>query len=155
MLAVVPFAMPEADAQRGAGASSAWTRLNAEQMTADGGRPAVRGACERGRIPAFFTLIHLPLIAGDPSTVFRQPESIVLSQSAARKYFGDADPIGRTLVTGKGNCDAADTACQGDMITLKVTGVMADLLHNTHLTRVMPSFPTPRPPITISRTCST
>ena len=99
------------------------TRLNAEQMTLTAGN---RQFVEHVDVvdPGFFTLIHLPLVAGDPDAVFRQPESIVLSQSAARKYFGDADPIGRTLVTGRGNCGASDTACQGDMITLKVTGVM-------------------------------
>ena len=62
--------------------------------------------------PSFFKLIRLPLISGDPDSVFRQPDSVVLSQSAARKYFGDADPIGRTLLTGRGNCVATDAACE-------------------------------------------
>ncbi len=132
MLAVVPFPMPEAMRNEVPGVIG-MTRLNAEQMTLTAGD---RQFAEHVSVvdPDFFNLIHLPLIAGNPNTVFRQPESIVLSQSAARKYFGDADPIGRTLVTGKGNCDPNDTACQGEMITLKVTGVMADLPHNTHLT---------------------
>jgi len=132
MLAVVPFPMPEAMRNEVPGVIG-MTRLNAEQMTLTVGD---RQFVEHVSVvdPGFFTLIHLPLIAGDPNAVFRQPESIVLSQSTARKYFGDADPIGRTLVTGKGNCDANDTACQDDMVTLRVTGVMADLPHNTHLT---------------------
>ena len=46
--------------------------------------------------PNFFQVIKLPLVTGDPATVFRQPESVVLSESAARKFFGSADPIGKT-----------------------------------------------------------
>ena len=41
--------------------------------------------------PDFFQVIKLPLIAGNPAEVFRQPESIVLSEAAARRYFGSAD----------------------------------------------------------------
>ena len=87
----------------------------------------------RGVDPDFFTVIRLPLLAGDPGTVFRHPNSLVLSQKAARKYFGGADPIGRTLTTGRGGCPDGDSACQSQIITLTVTGVMRDLPHNTQL----------------------
>jgi len=131
MLSMVPFAMPEAMRNEVPGVIG-MTRLNAEQMTLTAGD---RQFVEHVDVvdPGFFALIHLPLVSGDPNTVFRQPNSIVLSQSAARKYFGDANPIGRTLVTGRGNCEITDTTCQGEMVTLKVTGMMADLPHNTHL----------------------
>src|SRR5579883_1707857 len=46
--------------------------------------------------PNFLQVIALPLIKGDPRTVLSRPENLVISQSAARKYFGDADPIGKT-----------------------------------------------------------
>ncbi len=46
--------------------------------------------------PSFFQVIRLPLVEGDPASVLAQPESIVLSQSVARKYFGDLDPLGKT-----------------------------------------------------------
>src|SRR5689334_18236225 len=36
--------------------------------------------------PNFFQLIELPLVEGDAATVFSQPDSIVLSQTRARKY---------------------------------------------------------------------
>ncbi|MES1189644.1 MAG: ABC transporter permease [Steroidobacter sp.] len=83
--------------------------------------------------PGFFTLIKLPFVEGDPATVFHDPQSVVLTQSAARKYFGDADPIGRTLSTVKSNCADKDLACQHTMLTLTVTGVIRDLPHNTQL----------------------
>ena len=48
--------------------------------------------------PNFFSVIKLPLIKGDPARVFADPQSLVLSESAARKYFGDADPIGKIII---------------------------------------------------------
>ncbi len=81
--------------------------------------------------PEFFTVIRLPLITGDPATVLRYPNSVVLSQKAAHKYFGNENPIGRTVTTGRGGCPDRDTACQAQIVTLTVTGVMADLPHNT------------------------
>ncbi|HWA91105.1 MAG TPA: ABC transporter permease [Rhizomicrobium sp.] len=68
----------------------------------------------------FFQVIQLPLVEGNPATVFAQPESVVVSQETAKKYFGDKDPVGRTLtMDGKH--------------PLTVTGVMRDLPHNTQL----------------------
>jgi len=85
--------------------------------------------------PGFFQVIRLPLVEGDPATVFAQPESIVLSESAARKYFGDASPLGKVVtVTGEGiMCDRSDTACKTTIYPITVTGVMRDLPANTHL----------------------
>ena len=56
----------------------------------------------------------------------------MLSESAARKYFGNTDAIGKIIATGA-NCEAADTACLGRMVSLKVTGVMRDIPHNSQL----------------------
>ncbi|HEY7887187.1 MAG TPA: ABC transporter permease [Steroidobacteraceae bacterium] len=81
--------------------------------------------------PDFFKIIRLPLVKGDAGSVFRQPQSVVLTQSVARKYFGDADPIGRTVTVAEGNCTAAAAACP--QISLRVTGVARDLPHNTQL----------------------
>jgi putative ABC transport system permease protein len=80
--------------------------------------------------PNFLQVIRLPLVEGDPRTVLAGPENLVISQSAARKYFGNADPIGKTLTTGRGGCDQ-DTACANTTVALKVVGVMRDLPHNT------------------------
>jgi len=84
--------------------------------------------------PEFFTLIHLPLIAGNPDQVLRQPQSIVLSQRAARKYFSDTDPLGKFVTTSRGDCAGENAACQDRRVALKVTGIMRDLPHNTQLT---------------------
>ncbi len=87
--------------------------------------------------PGFFKVIRLPLLKGEPGSVFRQPESVVLSQSAAKTYFGDADPIGRTLTVAVGNCTGGATACP--QISLRVTGVArADAKLQGARERVMP-----------------
>jgi putative ABC transport system permease protein len=85
--------------------------------------------------PNFFQVINLPLAKGDPARVFSQPESIVLSESTARKYFGDVDPLGKIVtVTGSGiMCDRSDDACLTAVHPLTVTGVLRDLPPNTHL----------------------
>jgi putative ABC transport system permease protein len=85
--------------------------------------------------PNFFQVIRLPLVEGDPASVLAQPESIVLSQSVARKYFGDIDPVGKSVtVTGSGIlCDRSDAACLTAAHPLTVTGVLRDLPANTQL----------------------
>ncbi len=45
----------------------------------------------------FFQLFTFPLIHGDPKTVLANPNSIVLTQSAAQKYFGQNDVVGQEL----------------------------------------------------------
>ncbi|MGD8536288.1 MAG: ABC transporter permease [Candidatus Aminicenantes bacterium] len=45
----------------------------------------------------FFQAFSFPLITGNPTSVFSQGNSIVLTENHARKYFGDANPIGKTL----------------------------------------------------------
>ena len=83
--------------------------------------------------PGFFQIIKLPLTQGDPSRVFQDPQSLVLSESAARKYFGTTDVIGKIIATSA-NCEAADAACLGlGWSPLKVTGVMRDIPHNSQL----------------------
>jgi len=56
--------------------------------------------------PNFFTVLGLPLAAGDPGQVLQRPDSLVLSQSLARKYFGSADPVGRIVTVNRGSCGA-------------------------------------------------
>lgn len=47
--------------------------------------------------PAFFSVFDLPMVKGDGAAALRDPSSILLSESAARKYFGQTDPIGQTI----------------------------------------------------------
>jgi putative ABC transport system permease protein len=70
--------------------------------------------------PNFFQMIKLPLVSGDPAKVLAQPESVVLSETTARQYFGTVDPVGKTILVGGSHA-------------LKVTGVLRDLPHNTQL----------------------
>jgi putative ABC transport system permease protein len=78
----------------------------------------------------FFTVLGLPLEAGDPGQVLQRPDSIVLSQTLARKYFGTADPVGRTVVVSRPSCDDDRPSCPA-AASLRVTGVMRDVPYNT------------------------
>jgi putative ABC transport system permease protein len=80
--------------------------------------------------PNFLQVVPLPLVVGDPHAVLSQRDTIVISERIARKYFGDADPIGKALATGRGRCNQ-DPVCANTMVTLKIVGVMRDLPHNT------------------------
>jgi putative ABC transport system permease protein len=72
-----------------------------------------------------FDVFSFKLIAGDPSTALASPNSIVITETVARKYFGDADPMGKEMFV-IGDLDNAETLHH-------VTGVMKDLPANTHL----------------------
>ncbi|HMK25919.1 MAG TPA: ABC transporter permease [Chitinophagaceae bacterium] len=45
----------------------------------------------------FFRIFSFNLLKGDPALLLKAPKMVVISQSAAKKYFGDDDPIGRIL----------------------------------------------------------
>ena len=45
----------------------------------------------------FFEVFTLPVIAGNPFTALDQPQSVVITKQTARKYFGDADPLGKII----------------------------------------------------------
>lgn len=44
-----------------------------------------------------FDIFTIPLIKGNPKTALSAPNTITISESIAKKYFGDTDPIGKTL----------------------------------------------------------
>jgi putative ABC transport system permease protein len=81
--------------------------------------------------PNLLQMIRLPLVAGDPARVFARPESVVLSQSMARKYFGAGSAIGKTIAISSKKCDATGDTCAVSQQLLAVTGVLKDLPHNT------------------------
>jgi len=66
-----------------------------------------------------FDVFTLPLLAGDPREALRQPNSLVLSESAARRHFGNQNPMGQTLVFD-------------NQQAYKVTAVMRDMPLNSH-----------------------
>jgi len=68
----------------------------------------------------FFEFFDFRLIKGNPKTVLNEPTSIVMTESAAKKYFGNEDPIGKVISFNKDK-------------QLKVTGIAADVPVNSHL----------------------
>ena len=50
----------------------------------------------------FFNLFSFPLSYGNPKTVLSDPFSIVLSETAALKFFGTTDVVGKTLMIEEG-----------------------------------------------------
>jgi putative ABC transport system permease protein len=127
----VPFPMAAAMHDEIPGVTG-MTRLESQPMTLTYGDRQFREVVDVVE-PNFFQIIKVPLVAGSPAGVFRQPESVVLTETAARKFFGNADPIGKTLTDAKGKCGQADTACRDTAVPLTVTGVVRDLPHNTQL----------------------
>ncbi|MEQ8423094.1 MAG: ABC transporter permease [Cyclobacteriaceae bacterium] len=49
---------------------------------------------------AFFSFFSFPLAAGDHNTLLDDPNSVVISEEVARKFFGDEDAIGKVLNLG-------------------------------------------------------
>ncbi|MES2265998.1 MAG: ABC transporter permease [Bacteroidota bacterium] len=47
--------------------------------------------------PAFFNFFTFKLLSGTTSSVLDKPFSVVISQDMAKKYFGDTDPVGKTI----------------------------------------------------------
>jgi len=79
----------------------------------------------------FFAVFRLPVVAGDLRTALDAPNSVVLTRSMARKFFGEQAPIGKTLEINRQH-------------TLRVTAVIEDLPSNTHLNfRILIAASTP------------
>ncbi|WP_350289110.1 ABC transporter permease [uncultured Croceitalea sp.] len=70
-----------------------------------------------------FNVFSWPLLNGDPKTALEAPYSIVLTETTAKKYFGNENPVGKTIEGIGGR--AADG-------TYTVTGVMKDVPQNSH-----------------------
>lgn len=67
-----------------------------------------------------FKVFTHPMVKGDPTTALNRPYTMVMTESMARKYFGDENPIGQTLKSVEGRL-------------YEVTGVIEDLPGNLHL----------------------
>ncbi len=67
-----------------------------------------------------FKVLSIPLLKGDPETALKNPNTLVLSESSARKYFGEDNPVGKTLLINK-------------KVQYSVTGVFKDIPRNSHL----------------------
>lgn len=69
---------------------------------------------------SFFKIFDFELLEGDPNNVLKHSGTIVLTESIAKKYFGDSSPIGKTITEDNEN-------------TYTVTGVMRDAPLNSHV----------------------
>ncbi len=49
----------------------------------------------------FFNVFTAPVVSGDPTGMLNRPNTIVLTEEIARKYFGDEDPLGKLLTVGE------------------------------------------------------
>jgi len=71
--------------------------------------------------PSVLDMFAIPLLQGDVLTALADPSRIILSESAARKYFGSDDPIGKVL--------SVKNMSQADFV---VAGVFQDVPANSH-----------------------
>jgi len=72
--------------------------------------------------PSFFDVFSFPLLEGNPETSLEDTNKLIITQSLAQKYFGDEEPLGKTI-----EMQASD-----EKILFEVTGVMADIPQNSH-----------------------
>ena len=66
-------------------------------------------------------MFSYPLISGNPKTALSEPYSVLITQETANKYFGNRNPVGKSLTI-----DEKDQ--------YQVTGVIKDVPQNAHFT---------------------
>ncbi len=69
--------------------------------------------------PSAFKIFTIPFIEGDPNTALNEPNSLVITESAAKKYFGSEDPLGKMITYERKR-------------EFKITGVVKDVPANSH-----------------------
>lgn len=74
---------------------------------------------------AILSMMHYPMLKGNAATALAEPHTAVISEKCARLYFGNEDPIGKTL-------RLQDDDHNNELAI--VTGVFKDIPANTHLT---------------------
>ena len=68
----------------------------------------------------FFQVFTFPLLKGNPATALQHPQTLVMTESTAKKYFGSEDPIGKLVRLGEGDKQQ----------NYEVTGVVKDIPDN-------------------------
>jgi putative ABC transport system permease protein len=71
-----------------------------------------------------FNVFTLKLHSGNAVTAINRPNTMVISETAAKKYFGDQNPVGKSIEMDLG---------RGGMTRFEVTGIYADLPSNSHI----------------------
>ncbi|MGA9407671.1 MAG: ABC transporter permease, partial [Bacteroidota bacterium] len=69
--------------------------------------------------PSAFKIFTIPFIEGDPNVALQEPNSVVITESSAKKYFGSGDPMGKTI-----NYE--------HVRDLKITGIIKDVPEYSH-----------------------
>lgn len=69
----------------------------------------------------FFNVFDFELISGNKETALSEPNSVLITEKAAKKYFGNKLPLGEDLIIGE------------HKILYKVAGILADIPKNSHL----------------------
>lgn len=72
----------------------------------------------------FFKVFSFPFLRGNPNTALKEANSIVITSSTAKRYFGDTDPMGK-LIEARSD--------SGTYTPYTVTGVLADIPTKSHL----------------------
>jgi putative ABC transport system permease protein len=74
----------------------------------------------------FFSMFNFPFVKGDARNALLQANTLVMSESTAKKYFGDEDPIGKMVRLGGLGSGA-------EQKTYEVTGVVKDTPDNSYI----------------------
>ena len=75
--------------------------------------------------PTIFSVFTFPLLRGEAEKALSEPNSIVITEAMAEKYFGSEDPMGKMLETDPYN--------SGEKMLFQVTGIAKDVPRNSHL----------------------
>ena len=67
----------------------------------------------------FFQVFSIPMIAGNRLTALNEPNSIVIDETTARKYFNSTDVLGKTLFVD-------------NWVNCKITGIIKDFPPQSH-----------------------
>ncbi|MGN6618162.1 MAG: ABC transporter permease [Ilyomonas sp.] len=70
----------------------------------------------------FFRVFTLPAIEGDTKNALDEPNTVVITESAAKKYFGTVNALGKTI----------ETKDNDKLIPYKITAVLKDIPENSH-----------------------
>lgn len=70
-----------------------------------------------------FDVFTLPFILGNPRNALNRPNTVVMSETGARKYFGDANPVGKNI--------EMDLPYMGK-VNFEVTGIIRNIPENSH-----------------------
>jgi putative ABC transport system permease protein len=66
-----------------------------------------------------FDMFDFPLLVGDPETALARPNVMVITESAAKRYFGDSDPLGKSLRLN-------------EFLNIEITGILKDIPAQSH-----------------------